>query len=126
MKKRRQEPVQKTCFSLDLISSLLLASRDEFRYTDIAEGMVALKKAIPFEMRDNRDRILSSEVEVLVALRDFLDEGLAEGWIEAVTMRYPDRCRKDIPIRVRELLADRPGLKDTLDKILAQIELLSA
>ena len=124
--KVKEERTHEEYFSLDLIASLVLTSIGEFSFEDAVKRITTLRQAVPFEIRDGPDRVLSSETEVRGALPSLLGEGLCNGWIEAVTMRYPDRCRKDIPIRVRELLADSPELKDTLDKILAQIELLSA
>jgi hypothetical protein len=116
-----KEPAQETYFDVDLITSLALASRGELRCRDVVEGVIALKKAVPFEMRDYRDRILSTNAEIRGAVEELLAEGVHEGWIEAVTMTYADRHRRDVPLRLRELLADRPSLKETLDRILVHI-----
>lgn len=110
-------------FTLDLVVSLALASMEEFRFEDLVQKITVLRNAVPFEMRDGPNRVLSSEVEVREALPSLIEEGLCSGWVEAVRMRYADRCRQSIPIRLRELVADEPGLKDTLDKMLAQIGL---
>jgi len=118
-----EEETDEVYFSPDMIVSLVLASTDEFRFEDLVQKVTSLRSAVPFEMRDGPHGVLSSEVEVREALASLLQEGLCSGWVEAVTMRYPDACRRDIPLRLRDLLADEPGLKDTLDRVLAQIGL---
>jgi hypothetical protein len=106
-------------FSLDLIASLLFASRERFTYEDTAERMIRLRKAVDFEMRDTTGSVLSSDDDIRSALRELFDEGVHNGWIEAVTARYSDRSRQDIPVRLKKLLTDEPLLKDKLIDILA-------
>ncbi len=126
MRDNKDERTHEACLSLDLVSSLALASMGEFCFEDLVQKIIALRRAVPFEVRDGPDRVISSEDELRKALPDLLQEGLCSGWIEAVTMRHADWCRQNIPIRLRELEADEPGLKDTLDRVLAQIRMPQA
>lgn len=104
---------------MDIITSLVFASCNDFHEGDIVEKVIALKRAVPFEMRDLQRRILSTDEAIQEAVHGLLDEGLHSGWVEAVTMRYAEDGRRGIPYRLKELMADSPSLKDTLDKILA-------
>jgi hypothetical protein len=113
----------RACFDLDLIASLLVASCDKFTFEEIAERMTALKKSVGFEVLGGGDRVLSSDAELRSALRNLLEEGLCNDWIEAVTMRYADRYRASIPGRVRRVLADNPSLRDTMGVILTSLKL---
>jgi hypothetical protein len=110
-------------FDIDLIVSLALASHEEFSARDIAEEVVALKKSVPFDMRDWKGRILATDEMIWVAVEELLAEGVHEGWIEPLTMTYPDRSRRGIPLRLRELLTDSPLLGETLSRILAHVGL---
>jgi len=119
---RRTEPAREEYFSADIITSLVLTSYKEFSPPDIVEDVIALKKAVSFEMR-HYGRVVSTDDEVRVAVEDLLTEGVHEGWIEAVTARYADRCRESMPLRLKELLMDSPTLRKTLAAILVHIAL---
>lgn len=106
-------------FTVDLITSLVVSIRDEFRREEIVERVIELKKSVPFEMR-HLGRVVSTDDEIRTSVEDLLDEGVANGWIEAVTMRCADDCRQDIPLRLREELKESPSLRGTLGMILAK------
>lgn len=120
----RQSPTEEErYFTADLITSLVLGGTcDEFRREEIVERVIELKRSVTFEMR-HLGRVVSTDDEIQAAVGDLLDEGVSNGWIEAVTMRYPEGCRQDIPLRLREELAESPMLKDTLGMILARVGL---
>ncbi|MDG7022942.1 MAG: hypothetical protein JRN45_00315 [Nitrososphaerota archaeon] len=119
--KVEQGPAAKARFSLDLVASLVLASCEEFRSSEIADKVAALTKAVPLELLDLQGKAFSSDTEIRTALLDLLDEGMHSGWIVAKTMRYSDNSRRDVPLRLNELLADDPSLKEPLDRILTHL-----
>ena len=119
--KIEQEPAAKARFSLDLVASLVLASCEEFRFSEIADKVAALTKVVPLELLDYQGRVLSSDTEIRMALLDLLDEGLHNGWIKTKTMRYSNSSRREVPLRLRELLTDDPSLKEPLDRILTHL-----
>ena len=119
----RQAPTEEErYFTVDLITSLILDTCEEFRREEIVARVIELKRSVAFEMR-HMGRVVSSDEEIRAAVGDLLDEGVSIGWIEAVTMRYPEGCRQDIPLRLREELAETPSLKGTLGTILAKVGL---
>ena len=61
-----------------MITSLVLTSHKEFSPPEIVEDVIALKKAVPFEMR-HYGRVVSTDDEVRAAVEDLLTEGVHEG-----------------------------------------------
>ena len=123
MNNDQDKPVQSLpCFSVDLITSLVLASCGDVRRSDVVERVIVLKRTVPFEM-EHLGRILSTEEEIRKVVEELLAEGVSDGWLEAAVVRYPDDLREELPERLRELLEYDPSLKDTLDRILARVGL---
>jgi hypothetical protein len=119
----RQSPTEEErYFTVDLITSLVLDTCDEFRREEVVARVIDLKRSVTFEMR-HMGSVVSTDDEIQAAVGDLLDEGVSNGWIEAVTMRYPEGCRQDVPLRLREELAESPSLKGTLRMILAKVGL---
>jgi len=111
-----------SCFSVDLITSLVLASSGDIRRSEVVEKVILLKRTIPFEM-EHLGRIVSTQDEIRKAVEELLAEGVSDGWLEATVVRYSDEQRKELPERLKELLEYDPSLKDTLDRILARVGL---
>jgi chemotaxis receptor (MCP) glutamine deamidase CheD len=81
----KRELTHDTYITVDMVVSLVLASCCDIRLSDIAEKVISLKKAIPFELKHSGRNVFTNE-EVRKAVRELLDEGLREGWIETVFM----------------------------------------
>jgi len=120
MNNDQDKPVQSLpCFSVDLITSLVLASCGDIRRSEVVEKVILLKRTIPFEM-EHLGRIVSTEEEIRKAVEELLAEGVSDGWLEATVVRYPNDLREELPERLKELLEYDPSLKDTLERILAR------
>jgi hypothetical protein len=116
-----QVNIPKAYLGIELIVSILLvADGSEVSRDELVEKVIALKKAVPFEMRHYNDQVLSTDEEIRSAVNELVKDGVYEEWIEFGALRSSDYMRRSLPFSTREKL-NEPARRDTLTKILVHV-----